>query len=800
MAIMRNKIDRYDIYSELGRGTMGIVYRGFDPNINRVIAIKILKIDFLDDEKDEFIARFQREAQSAGNLSHQNIVTIYDLGEDKERKDVYIVMELIDGINLRKYIHENKPLDHESVLSILWQIAKALDYAHIQGIIHRDIKPANILISPTNTVKITDFGIAKIAGSDFTQTGKCLGTPSYMSPEQVIGKNITHKSDIFSVGALAYEMLTGNKAFEGDNITSIVYKILNEHPKIPSSNILFHNRYLVSAIDKCIDKDPSKRYSTVSDFVLDLQNALIRKPDNESAADPTLTINISTRSKEDYEQLLLKLRQRYISGDINKTAYKEMQRDIELDYARDRYVNGEMGEDTYNNAKKEIEREFQKSLPEEKNDAKNNRRIILLPLLLIVLIFYIFYNLRKDEIPDTGFDPSIIIIEEEEIIEDDKDIEDLISTITDYIENDKIPSAIAYLNILREKDPDNININSLEKRINAREREKERERHDLVEMEKSRKQKLLILEISQLLKEAESALDKEDFNKALKLSQRVLEHDNNNEKALEIQELSKSEIRKIEEMQEILDKAGKRREIQVKGITFAIRYCPPGNFIMGSPETEEGRIEDEIQREITISNGFWIMETEVTQELWEAVMILHISRFRGKDLPVTDLGWRFAVDFCNRLSSITGKIWTLPTEAEWEYACRAGTDTPFSFGDQLDFSLANFDGNHPYGGGRKGIYLGRPAPVGSYPPNDWGIYDMHGNVWEWVLDYYDDYIIDDLIDPSGPEEGSYRVIRGGGWYDRSRFLRSAARRYETKPNYGSFIVGFRAVMREDPND
>lgn len=275
---MLQKIDRYEIHKEIGRGAMGIVYMGYDPNISRTVAIKTLRMDlFSGDEKDEFLIRFKREAQTAGRLSHQNIVTIYDLGEDSNSNNLYIIMEFISGKNLKEILSDSREIDSKTAVSILSQIADGLDYAHKNGIIHRDIKPANIIITANKQVKITDFGIAKVSGTEFTQTGKSLGTPSYMSPEQVLGKDVTSKSDLFSFGALSYEVLTGEKAFKGNNITSIVYKILNEKPALPESNILSQNQRLIKAITRAMDRDPSKRYNSASEFVSDIKTALLTR-------------------------------------------------------------------------------------------------------------------------------------------------------------------------------------------------------------------------------------------------------------------------------------------------------------------------------------------------------------------------------------------------------------------------------------------------------------------------------------------------------------------------------------------
>lgn len=289
---MITKINRYEIKEKIGQGAMGIVYKAYDPNIGRTVAVKTLRMDIFSDDEDkqEFILRFKREAQTAGRLSHQNIVTIYDLGKDDEADNLFIVMEYIQGKDLKAILSAKDILDSEKALSILDQIADGIDFAHRNGIIHRDIKPANIIITDENKVKITDFGIAKMSGTNLTQTGKSLGTPSYMSPEQVLGRDVTYKSDLFSFATLAYEILTGEKAFKGNNITSVVYKILNERPLTNESNYLNKNAQLLSAFLKCMDKDPEKRYDTAKDFYKDIVKALDNNehPDHILAEDDTV--------------------------------------------------------------------------------------------------------------------------------------------------------------------------------------------------------------------------------------------------------------------------------------------------------------------------------------------------------------------------------------------------------------------------------------------------------------------------------------------------------------------------------
>src|SRR5208337_1155840 len=232
MADAPTKAGRYEVVCELGRGSMGVVYEGFDPVIGRRIAIKTMLTEGLSSQEfGEFKARFQREAQAAGVLSHPNIVNVFDYGEDNGI--LYLIMEFLEGKSLEKLVEGRKVLPIETIIPICEQVCGALDHAHEHGIVHRDIKPANIMILDNGVVKVTDFGIAKMVSMGMTQAGLVLGTPNYMSPEQVKGRQVDGRSDIFSFGVVLYDLVTGEKPFPGQNITTVIYKIINENPVPP---------------------------------------------------------------------------------------------------------------------------------------------------------------------------------------------------------------------------------------------------------------------------------------------------------------------------------------------------------------------------------------------------------------------------------------------------------------------------------------------------------------------------------------------------------------------------------------
>ncbi|OGF67478.1 MAG: hypothetical protein A2Y62_16225 [Candidatus Fischerbacteria bacterium RBG_13_37_8] len=227
-------ISRYEIKGVLGKGSMGVVYKAYDPVLEREVAIKTIEPYFESDKKelDRFIERFKREAVAAGKLSHPNIITIYDYGSVDD-KTPYIVMELIRGKTLKQYFEENIRFDFAAITKIIVQIARALDYAHKEGIVHRDIKPANIMLLDDYTVKIADFGIARMPHSELTRTGEILGTPNYMSPEQIIGVPADSRVDLFSLGVILYQLFTGEKPFIGETFSSLAYRIVHENPLAP---------------------------------------------------------------------------------------------------------------------------------------------------------------------------------------------------------------------------------------------------------------------------------------------------------------------------------------------------------------------------------------------------------------------------------------------------------------------------------------------------------------------------------------------------------------------------------------
>ena len=266
-------VGRYEIIGQLGQGSMGVVYRGRDPYIGREVGIKIARpsSNVVGEKVDKYRERFFLEAQSAGRLMHPNIIAVYDAGMYKDF--CYITMEYVDGPTLERHCKKDNLLPISKVMEIMFVVCKALDYAHKMDVVHRDVKPSNIMLTQSGSIKIADFSIAQIKSEQTVSEG-IIGSPSYMSPEQVKEEPVGDRSDVFSLGSVLYELLTGEQAFPGDNYFSIVYRITNEEP-VPIREIRSEvPEVLERIVRKALAKEPADRYQTCMDLAYDLRVAL----------------------------------------------------------------------------------------------------------------------------------------------------------------------------------------------------------------------------------------------------------------------------------------------------------------------------------------------------------------------------------------------------------------------------------------------------------------------------------------------------------------------------------------------
>lgn len=276
-------LGRYELVAELGRGAMGVVYKARDPKIHRFVAVKTISLLHVDNsEAQSYRERFFHEAQAVGRLVHPGIVTVFDVGEDPETRTPYIVMEYVDGKSLDRFLDEKGgKLSIDAALQLVEELAEALDCAHGQGIVHRDIKPANILITKAGHAKIADFGIAKLNVSHLTLPGQVLGSPAYMSPEQLNDEPFDGRSDLFSLGVILYNMVSGHRPFQGNSVTTVCFKVTNRDPLPPSAFDPGLPAGLDAIVSRAMAKEPGERYQRGLEFALD-----VRELRDRLSADP----------------------------------------------------------------------------------------------------------------------------------------------------------------------------------------------------------------------------------------------------------------------------------------------------------------------------------------------------------------------------------------------------------------------------------------------------------------------------------------------------------------------------------
>jgi eukaryotic-like serine/threonine-protein kinase len=305
MAKKKNQqIGRYKILGELGRGAMGVVYRAEDPALDREVALKTIILSDDADERKAYQKRFFQEAKAAGKLTHPNIVTTYDFGEEEDV--AYLAMELLEGTELRERMKEGAFAPAEAV-DIARQVADALGFAHERGVVHRDVKPGNIMLLARGQAKIMDFGIARMrATADFkTSTGMVLGTPKYMSPEQIAGLPVDQRSDVFSLGIVLYEMLTGARLFDGEDVTQITHKVTTAEPEPPTRVNPELPAMLDFIVARALKKDPAVRYQDAYELAADLATCLAElrgregaeERNGKNAKDTTKTVKLEATEK-----------------------------------------------------------------------------------------------------------------------------------------------------------------------------------------------------------------------------------------------------------------------------------------------------------------------------------------------------------------------------------------------------------------------------------------------------------------------------------------------------------------------
>ena len=698
------RLGPYQIEEEIGRGGMGIVYKATQPRLKRTVAVKVLPAELVG--RLNAVERFLREARAAARLDHPNIVTIHDVGESGGI--YYFAMQYLPGINLEELIAERGRIPLAEVMGIARQLAAALGYAHRKGVIHRDVKPSNIILHEEDQLPLlTDFGIALAAtDSRLTESGKIFGSPVYMSPEQLEGKDLDHRSDLYSLGAVIFEMVAGVPPFRGNSAVAI----LNNRLRKPDRSL--------------------------SELDLDLP------PSFDAVVCRLMAIRVEDRFQDAAEVLsaleLLSETPDFTGEPTGPTGERTVPiADPLLDTPAEQQL-----------PKKEDQPEpvqaVEKDLPREATlppapAAVPTRRAgwhwwlwLLIPAALLLLVWLVpnwpdgSSSVRSSESGLTAEEPA---------------------HPTEATGSGSAAEPPAFL-----ADPDSTA--TWEKTHSAKPME------DSVD--------------SSILETEPRYQEQQSFDSGAE--------------AITLPPPRGTDTGR---------RPGEEITFEISpNIRMEFVWIPAGRFFMGSPGKEKGRQDDEGPlHAVEITRGFWIGKHEVTQAEWTAVIGRNPSTFSGSRRPVENVTWNEAQEFIRRLNRNSSTwIYQLPTEAEWEFCCRSGSTAAFHTGSCLSSSEANCDGRFSYDDCDDGKRKKETTNVGSYPPNAWKLYDMHGNVLEWCADWYSEngYSSSPGKNPIGERSGSRRVIRGGSWNQGAQRCRSADRQYQA-PGFSDENLGFRVV-------
>ncbi len=676
---MPAELGRYRIKQRLGGGGMGAVYLVENTELQREEALKVPHFERGSDPAVR--ERFLREARAAAKLDHPNLCPIYDVGVIDGI--YFLTMRLLPGKPLSAYT--GRPHPPREAVKVVAKLTQALEHAHSKGVIHRDLKPGNIMICPGTGPTVLDFGLAKETTHQehkLTQTGATLGTPAYMPPEQVKGDldAIGPASDVYSLGVILFELLTGQLPFQG-SAAEVMGQILFTEAPLPSNL----RPALIGALDavcsKAMAMAPEDRYPSMQAFAAALTGVLRTLPTKDDAG--TGSRPGASKSTSDLFNMPTLLpdqapgSNRPLTGTLPAIPLVPIPDETEAHPPKPRTPH----------RKRRTASTGRPATP------RGGALVIWLCLALVMgggSVAALFWLAGKGR--DRGTSHSRARSGDE----------------------DRIDPAVT-----ASTGPGN---------------------------------------------EEASEPPPADFTNQIGM-----------------------------------------RLVRISA----------GTFTMGSPRGDVGRGSDEDQHEVVVS-GFHLGVYEVTQKQYKMVMGKNPSWYSKEgsekhkvkgmntdDFPVECVSWYDAVDFCKKLTAMdptrpAGWVYRLPREAEWEYACRGGAPSyqVFHFGNSLSHRQANFRGRSPYGTGEKGAELERTCKVGSYEPNTFGLYDMHGNVWEWCLDRYgaDYYRKSPRKDPVGPLAGSWRVIRGGSWGDVGDRLRSSHRFSSNSPDTRYGNLGFRVAL------
>ncbi len=775
---------KYEITKKLGQGGMASVYHAREIALDREVAIKLLPQSYVRDK--QFVERFKREAQVAANLEHPHIVRIYQISEQEDL--VYFVMSYIPGGALSDQVKKKGPIPVDQIVQWGMDTASALGYAHDHGVIHRDLKPDNIMLDKSNRAIVMDYGIARAGqGTGLTQTGAVIGTPQFMSPEQARGLDLDARSDLYSMGLVLYQLATGSLPFEAKDAASLMYMHVHETPEAPDVRNKEVPAWLRDIILKCLAKNPDDRFASAKELRLALaehkapeltEKTIVQRRAGEKKSSavgmiaiaaiiaiaaaggwfwwqsqektahenvqPTATAPVSTDTKAPSAQAPA---QPQVSADDLAFQQAEM---INTKQAFSTYL------DKYPDGSHAVAArdmigaldEAESKAAEAKEQADRDR--------------------QKARDRQAAADREAAAEKAQEAAKADDDAFSIALAAN---------NAQAFTTYLQQY-PSGRHVSEARDKITA---------------------------LNAVAAEAAKAEEEETARRddaAFKLAA-----DSGTKEAFQTYLISFPAGKHADEAKATIAAIDKNAafeedlKVKLSALSISMVSLPAGSFQMGSAN---GGKDEKPVRTVSVS-GFSISTTEVTQAQFKAVMNDNPSFHKLDDnAPVEKVTFKDAIEYCNGLSKKlgldpcydtgTGKCdftkngFRLPTEAEWEYACRGGNGAEYNTGNG-ESALA-----------RAAWYSGNSQemthPVAQKTANTSGLYDMHGNVWEWTNDWYSErsYEIDGTDNPTGVASGKEKVLRGGGWLDYPQDCTSSKRRkYDPDKSYSD--IGFRIVRR-----
>ncbi len=805
MQVRTSLSGKYEVLEEVGRGGMAVVYKARQLSLNRMVALKVVHQNLVHDK--EFLSRFHREAQLSASLDHPNIVTIYDTGN--EGMVHYVAMEYLQGDTLQHIIKRKGNLAIQETMDYLVPISDALDYAHKRDIIHRDIKSSNIFITQSGRSVLMDFGIAHAASQTrLTMTSSILGTPEYMSPEQAEGIKVDHRTDVYSLGVVLYEALTGHVPFKGDNPLSIIGHVKQTAPPPPTRINKKIPAWLESLLLKTLEKKPQDRIQTAGAFSESARNQETvskKKGGNliglKIMAALIILVMISTLFYYFAPQMQSQIKGlvRSATSVISFPNKNNLANKAQQAYNNDQWLKPEqenalyfanllLKEDPDNSRAREMKKSMYEQYMAQGEQAFEERK--LQTALTSYKNAFTVYPARKRARKEVA---------SEYLKAGEKNLKAL--KIGPTVDHYRAGLSIA------SREPTLTQIES--------------------QLQKSLEQAQAL---SNHLTQAHQHYQKGAFDKAVRAYQKALQLERGKK---QIQKLRSQALRinryvnagnramaanrcqeAIASFQKALNADPEnqllKRKLQKARNCFSIGlemvYVSGGSFQMGCRNEQAGCDTDEKPAHRVRLKGFYIGKYEVTnsqychflnergnQEIAGSPCIdisdskihqqggKYIPRKGYDNYPVSGVTWHGARAFCRWLSQKSGKSYRLPTEAEWEYAARGGQQSKHYIysGSNNAREVAWFDSDSMH-------------PAGKKKPNELGIYDMSGNLSEWCYDRYDNEYYGNSRDfnPRNASKGKARVLRGGNWAKDSQECRNA-NRTSLRPEYSYEIYGFR---------